>query len=82
MFEICNQLYPAYAEKAEEDRHNDNAHATQQIEGTNQKVFLPAGSAQSRFAPASYYYLASKSGVTPSWVIDQLYRTRRLNVNS
>jgi hypothetical protein len=34
-----------------------------------QKIFLPRGSAETRFAPRQYYYLASKSGVVPSWAV-------------
>jgi hypothetical protein len=34
-----------------------------------QKVFLPRGSGESRFAPPQYYYLASRSGVIPNWAI-------------
>jgi hypothetical protein len=34
-----------------------------------QKLLLPRGSAETRFAPPQYYYLASKSGVVPSWAV-------------
>jgi hypothetical protein len=36
-------------------------------EDGDRKIFLPRGSAESRFAPRQYYYLASKTGVVPSW---------------
>ncbi len=36
-----------------------------------QKIFLPRGSAQSRFEPPSYFYLASDSGVLPRWAVDE-----------
>jgi hypothetical protein len=29
--------------------------------------YLPRRSGESRFAPAQYYYAASKTGVIPSW---------------
>jgi hypothetical protein len=35
----------------------------------SQKIFLPRGSAETRFAPRQYYYLASKSGAVPSWAV-------------
>jgi hypothetical protein len=35
----------------------------------SQKILLPRGSAETRFAPRQYYYLASKTGVVPSWAI-------------
>jgi hypothetical protein len=34
-----------------------------------QKIFLPRGSAETRFAPRQYYYLASNTGVVPSWAV-------------
>jgi hypothetical protein len=34
-----------------------------------QRILLPRGSAETRFAPRQYYYLASKTGVVPSWAI-------------
>jgi len=34
-----------------------------------QRIFLPRGSAETRFAPPQYYYLASKSGAMPSWAV-------------
>jgi hypothetical protein len=30
-------------------------------------TYLPRRSGESRFAPAQYYYQASKTGVVPSW---------------
>jgi hypothetical protein len=39
-----------------------------------QKIFLPRGSAQSRFEPPSYYYDASDSGVLPRWAVDEACR--------
>ena len=41
-----------------------------------QRIHLPRGSAQSRCEPPSYYYLASDSGVVPSWVVDEACRKR------
>jgi len=87
MFEVSTQLYPAFAESTEEACENNRAfniyHASPQMaDGSNQKIFLPREPGQSRFAPPSYYYLASKTGATPSWVIDELHRARSLNLNS
>lgn len=83
MFEL-EQPYPAFAESAD-DAYEGNCRshiaraAPQMADSGNQKIFLPPGSGQSRFAPPSYYYFASKSGVTPSWVIDELYRASSHN---
>jgi hypothetical protein len=46
-----------------------------------QRIYLPRGSAQSRFEPRSYYYPASDSGVVPSWVADEAWRKRGRRVN-
>ena len=48
----------------------------------NQKIFLPRGSGQSIFEPRPYYYPASKSGVVPSWVIDENAQNRDRHLNS
>jgi hypothetical protein len=86
MFEISNQRHSISAENADaayENVRREFCHAPPQMsDGDNQKIFLSPGTAQSRFAPPSYYYLASKSGVTPSWVIAEHHRTRSLNLNS
>jgi len=41
----------------------------QMAQDSEQRIFLPRGSAETRFAPPQYFYLASKSGVMPSWAI-------------
>ena len=41
----------------------------QAAQDSDRRIFLPRGSAETRFAPPQYYYLASKSGVMPSWAI-------------
>jgi hypothetical protein len=46
-----------------------------------QRIYLPRGSAQSRFEPRSYYYPASDSGAVPSWVTDEAWRKRGRRVN-
>jgi hypothetical protein len=46
-----------------------------------QRIYLPRGSAQSRFEPRSYYYPASDSGAVPSWVVDEAWRKRGRRVN-
>ena len=38
-------------------------------ESSGQKIFLPKRPSEPRFAPRQYYYVASKSGVMPSWAI-------------
>jgi hypothetical protein len=38
------------------------------------RIYLPRGSAQSRFEPPSYYYDASDSGVVPRWAVDRACR--------
>jgi len=87
MFEMSEQLHPGFAESVD-DAYDSNRRldicrtAPQFTVGGNQKIFLPPGSGQSRFAPPSYYYLASKNGFTPSWVVDDLQRARSLNLNS
>jgi hypothetical protein len=42
------------------------ASAGELTEASAEKIFLPRGTGESRFAPPQYYYLASKSGVLPS----------------
>jgi hypothetical protein len=87
MFDLSDQRYPGFAESPD-DAYEGHCRidipraAGQRADNANQKIFLPPGSSQSRFAPPSYYYLASKSGGTPSWVIDELNRGRSLNLNS
>jgi hypothetical protein len=49
---------------------------------SSKRILLPRGSAQSRFAPPAYYYIASESGLTPSWVIDELSGHRRFHPHS
>ena len=48
---------------------SDSAHLIQHEIESSQKIFLPRGSAETRFAPPQYYYVASKSGVVPSWAV-------------
>jgi hypothetical protein len=86
MFEMSERLSRVFPESADEAYEDDASlnvyHAAQMPDQSNQKIFLPPGSGQSRFAPPSYYYLASKGGVTPSWVIDELHRARSFNLSS
>jgi hypothetical protein len=57
-----------YGSEDESSREHDIASLSRwTANGAQQKIFLPRGSAESRFAPRQYYYLASKSGVIPSW---------------
>ena len=49
--------------------HLGGAGALSENAGGPRKFLLPRGSAETRFAPRQYYYLASKSGVVPSWAV-------------
>lgn len=87
MFDMSDRLSRVFDESADDTNDNNpplNIYrvAPRSGDGGNQKIFLPPGSGQSRFAPPSYYYLASKSGVTPSWVIDEMHRVHSLKLNS
>ena len=53
----------------------------QLADAKGQRIYLPRGSAQSRFEPRSYYYPASDSGAVPSWVADEAWRKRGRRVN-
>ena len=53
----------------------------QLADAEGQRIYLPRGSAQSRFKPRSYYYTASDSGAVPSWVADEAWRKRGRRVN-
>jgi hypothetical protein len=83
MFDMSDRVSDVFGESANEATENNlplniyRVHA-RMADGDYQKIFLPPGSGQSRFAPPSYYYLASKSGVTPSWVIDEMQRANSL----
>jgi hypothetical protein len=79
MFDMSDRFSPVFPESADEAYGNNhslniNRVILQMADGGRQKIFLPP---QSRFAPPSYYYLASKSGVVPSWVIDELQDPNR-----
>jgi hypothetical protein len=48
----------------------DVGHSGAQTENTGpHKILLPRGSAETRFAPRQYYYVASRSGAVPSWAV-------------
>jgi hypothetical protein len=85
MFEMSDRFSPVLPESADEAYDNNRSHninrvIPQMTDGGKEKIFLPP---RSRFAPPSYYYLASKSGVIPSWVIDELQsRNRGGHLNS
>jgi hypothetical protein len=53
----------------------------QLADAEGQRIYLPRGSAQSRFEPRSYYYPASDSGAVPSWVVDEAWRKHGRRVN-
>jgi hypothetical protein len=85
MFDVTQPTKPA------DDQAEGRAQAGTQPIGGNllqrlaetegQRIYLPRGSAQSRFEPRSYYYPASDSGVVPSWVADEAWRKRGRRVN-
>ena len=85
MFEISDRfsrVQPDGEDEAYENKRyrNINHVMPPMAEAESQRISLPRGSALSRFAPEPYYYLASKGGVMPSWVIDQLQRRNRAAV--
>src|SRR4051794_28949524 len=53
----------------------------QLADAEGQRIYLPRGSAQTRFEPRSYYYPASDSGAVPSWVADEAWCKRGRRVN-
>jgi hypothetical protein len=53
----------------------------QLADAKGQRIYLPRGSAQSRFEPRSYYYSASDRGAVPSRVADEAWRKRPRRVN-
>jgi hypothetical protein len=74
MFEISQRLSSVSArgdETYEGDRSLSISRLISQT-SSNQRIFLPPQSGQSRFAPPSHFYHASESGAMPSWVIDEL----------
>jgi hypothetical protein len=52
-------------------RDGDSSEAVMGLEITNllrmSPTYLPRRSGESQFAPAQYYYAASRTGVVPSW---------------
>ena len=79
MFEISERFSSVQADNEdvayENNGYQNINHVMPQLaDPETQRISLPRGSALSRFAPEPYYYLASKSGVMPSWVIDQIQR--------
>jgi hypothetical protein len=71
MFEETSRAFGGLTDLWEEStREVDIVDAGASITDTGpQKILLPRGSAETRFAPRQYYYLASRSGVMPSWAI-------------
>jgi hypothetical protein len=87
MFEMSDRSYPDLSESEEQAYDNygltRNRASAQMAAAPHQKIVLPRGSGQSRFAPPPYYYLASEGGVMPSWIIDDLQaRSRGRHLNS
>jgi len=75
MFELADRFSPVFPESVDAAYHRSlNRVIPQMADGGNQKIFLPS---RSRFAPPSYYYLASKSGAVPNWVTDELQDRKR-----
>jgi hypothetical protein len=71
MFEEASRISKDAIELSDENTAEADAmDAGAPIKDTGpQKIFLPRGSAETRFAPRQHYYLASKSGVVPSWAV-------------
>jgi hypothetical protein len=85
MFEISDRFSRVQPDGEDESYENNRYHNINHVmppmaDAESQKIALPRGSALSRFAPEPYYYLASKSGAMPSWVIDQLQPCNRAAV--
>jgi hypothetical protein len=76
MFEMSDR-FPSVLTESEDEAYSRNSRLNvdqvipQTAGALEQKIVLPRGSGQCRFEPQPYYYLASKSGAVPSWVIDQ-----------
>ena len=74
MFEETSRLSRNIAEAWDaEERGNQNTAAPASgptLEASRQRIYLPRGSAETRFAPRQYYYLASESGVVPRWAVE------------
>jgi hypothetical protein len=71
MFEDTNRISGVLGDDGNDECEGGGARGIvarwEQMKEDNGKVFLPRGSAESRFAPRQYYYLASKSGGMPGW---------------
>jgi hypothetical protein len=84
MFEMSGRV-PSILTENEDEGYDHNRHLninhmiSQKANTINQRIFLPRGSGQSRFQPQPYYYLASKSGAVPSWVIDETLQNGNRN---
>jgi hypothetical protein len=80
MFDVSKRI-PAENSDDNPDRPIGGTLLDQLASAEGQRIYLPQGSAQSRFEPRSYYYPASDSGVVPSWVVDEAWRKRGRRIN-
>jgi hypothetical protein len=78
MFEETSRLSQNIAEAWDaEECGNQNAASPASgpaADASRQRIYLPRGSAETRFAPRQYYYLASEGGVVPRWAIESQTR--------
>jgi hypothetical protein len=80
-----SDLVPSILTENEDEEYDHNRHLninhmiSPKANTINQRIFLPRGSGHSRFEPQPYYYLASKSGAVPSWVIDETLQNGNRN---
>jgi hypothetical protein len=75
MFDVSKRI-PNASDDDETDQLVGGTMLGQLAGPEGQRIYLPRGSAQSRFEPRSYYYQASDSGVVPKWVADEAWRKR------
>jgi len=72
MFDVTNRTEKKKGVDAGNRGFNADATSSLRAESNNdQRILLPRGSGQSQFAPQPYYYVASKNGGIPSWIIDE-----------
>jgi hypothetical protein len=78
MFEETSRLSQSLGEAWDADeRGNPNAAAPASgptVDVRRERIYLPRGSAETRFAPRQYYYLASEHGVVPRWAVESQNR--------
>ncbi len=82
MFKSFDEDCAVLPERNSQSYHLDNRMTGEEARSRkekieSQKILLPRGSAQTKCGPQPYFYLASKSGAVPSWMIDEITRNYR-----